>query len=679
MRKICIVVPDSADLFLDAGIGAHPLSLARLLAVKEGHEVAVLLADDFCSAEIGRLRAHFGSRRLRFVSISDIPAGPRTRIPPCEAAAVSNRVFNFLRNASFDVVHFQDRQANGFIPIQAKRTGLALSDTALVVSMHGSSAWVREGTREWRRRPFEESALDYCERYCCEHADLLIGSGEHLFRWAEAEGWALAPERRVLPRLFEPGSLVFPGAADADPSHLAFFGRLETRTGLELFCSAVSRLLKSGPASHGVRKVTFLGRPGYAGTDLTGKRPAMDFIREFMGRWLAAGAEVKVEAELGFSQALSFLRRSGAMAVLPYLQDDFPCSALGCLECGIPFLASSAGGIPEFVAGNVLFDPDVPSLVAALRDRAGAIGKAQSLYSRGKARQDWLSLHESPPPSAARPRPELNEPKVSICVPHHNRGKLLPQLLSSLEDIDYGDFEVIVVDAGSDCAESLRVFSEMERRYRDRGWRFSRGSRGGPGATRNSAASQARGDYLLFMDDDNLACPTMVSTFVRGMRTSGADCLACHYLAFRSEDPPKPGFTPAYVFAPVGPCLEAGMLENVFGDTNFCIRKEAFWAVGGFPTDGDSERGFEDWEFLARLSLQGFDQDVVPEALFFYRDLKGSVNKVSELQESRRCVMRAYATSGKVDLAQVLEGLLIPFHLHAGSLRAPPDTHPENS
>ncbi|WP_258924336.1 glycosyltransferase family 2 protein, partial [Klebsiella pneumoniae] len=54
-----------------------------------------------------------------------------------------------------------------------------------------------------------------------------------------------------------------------------------------------------------------------------------------------------------------------------------------------------------------------------------------------------------------------------------------------------------------------------------------------------------------------------------------------------------------------------------FGDANALIRKEVFEKVGGFTEDYGL--GHEDWEFFAKISLQGYKLQIVPEPLFWYR------------------------------------------------------------
>src|SRR5581483_10923551 len=97
--------------------------------------------------------------------------------------------------------------------------------------------------------------------------------------------------------------------------------------------------------------------------------------------------------------------------------------------------------------------------------------------------------------------------------------------LESLKAQDYSNFEVIVVDDGSTLPAAVAYLEELEPEFATRGWRILRQENRYPGAARNNAARHARGEYLLFMDDDNFAKPHEISRFVQVARRTGADLL----------------------------------------------------------------------------------------------------------------------------------------------------------
>ena len=100
----------------------------------------------------------------------------------------------------------------------------------------------------------------------------------------------------------------------------------------------------------------------------------------------------------------------------------------------------------------------------------------------------------------------------SIVIPTYNRLLLLQRALASVRRQSLSDFEIIVVDDGSTDATqewltsqggALRVLKQSNR---------------GPGAARNVGAREARGEYVVFLDSDDLWFPWTLDTFARAIQ-----------------------------------------------------------------------------------------------------------------------------------------------------------------
>ncbi|KAG8467726.1 hypothetical protein KFE25_006778 [Diacronema lutheri] len=320
---------------------------------------------------------------------------------------------------------------------------------------------------------------------------------------------------------------------------------------------------------------------------------------------------------------------------------------------------------------------------------------------------------------------------LSVCIASHDRGPLLRQAVASIHAqlgvhraaallrsavggrglLDGatpppadapGDVELLVVDDGSTDAQTVRVLAELEADAPDTdapdadapdadagldGYAPRRPSsaHGGRvrwpvrvhrlarnaylGAARNAAARLARGEWLLFIDDDNVAKPQMVAAFARAASHSGADVLTCVNHKWASADaPPQPSLRALLDGAgelreealdgwavdaaagsaeaargehwvPLGPCAELGAHANCYGDAHALIRRGALESVGGYTVDYGL--GLEDWELYARLALRADDERaasdgagaagdslplhhlVVPSPLYWYRLSRG--------------------------------------------------------
>ncbi|MCX6954347.1 MAG: glycosyltransferase family A protein, partial [Verrucomicrobia bacterium] len=93
-------------------------------------------------------------------------------------------------------------------------------------------------------------------------------------------------------------------------------------------------------------------------------------------------------------------------------------------------------------------------------------------------------------------------PLVSVVIPCFNSARWLPATLDSVLAQTWPRVEIIVVDDGS-RDDSLAV----ARRYASRGVRVESIANSGAAAARNHGLALARGDYLQFLDADDLLAP----------------------------------------------------------------------------------------------------------------------------------------------------------------------------
>jgi glycosyltransferase involved in cell wall biosynthesis/GT2 family glycosyltransferase len=260
---------------------------------------------------------------------------------------------------------------------------------------------------------------------------------------------------------------------------------------------------------------------------------------------------------------------------------------------------------------------------------AHAAGQA----SVSEVEQLWIERSAAP---VATLRAPATSPAVTICVPHREAPAFLPEMLRSLENQTNRDFTVVVVDDGSESEEARLVFESCERRYASRGWKFVGQSRQYPGAARNRAARESESEFLLFVDADDIARPTMVDRFLCAALRTGDDCLVAPHYGFR-DDPQRPS---ALLYEPPA-SLVGSMLDDMHGGSCIFTRREAFWSIGGFTELAGV--GYEDYEFHVRCNLEGLRWDVLPDFVFRYRmPQETNMSRSTSLFENRARVRRLY-------------------------------------
>lgn len=209
--------------------------------------------------------------------------------------------------------------------------------------------------------------------------------------------------------------------------------------------------------------------------------------------------------------------------------------------------------------------------------------------------RQWTITVEAAHGGGAPHRPPL----FSVIVPLFNKQETVRRTLASVVAQDLVDFEVIVVDDGSTDDSAAHAATIDDPRIR----RLSQPN-AGPAAARNQAAAAATGDWLAFIDADDIWMPDHLSTLARLIEASPSADVACTTSRQRREaDLPPIGRSrsPAAVakIAMVDYLVCAHRLS--LQTSCVAVRRAAFDAAGGF---GPYCPG-EDTEMWARLALAG--------------------------------------------------------------------------
>jgi glycosyltransferase involved in cell wall biosynthesis/GT2 family glycosyltransferase len=633
--SVCFVTGDIVGPIRNGGIGTSYYALARALA-RAGHDVTILYAYGSYSEQepVEHWVEVYAGYGIRFVPVP--PAdGPELR--GSHAVKAAYNVYRWLEDKDFDVVHFHEWRGIGFYSLLARSQGRCLQRSFVCVGVHSPSLWHKEGMHE-PVAGVDDIEIDFMERESVARADVAWFPSRHMQAWVTAHGWAV-PRRRFVRQYVIADEREPRVDRSTRPVHeLCFFGRLETRKGLDVFCDALDVLSARGTTPE---KVTLLGKVATVG--------GVD-SRQYLERRSAAWPiPLEIVDRLDRDAALRYLSGEGRLAVLPSRVDNLPLTVLECLWAGIPFVTSDAGGIPEMVAAA-----DRARTLSPLRgDRlADLLGQALRQGARPAAfatapratERTWVRWHEQHAGRAARvaglERTPRRVPLVSVCLIHRNRPAMLRQAIDSIRRQTYSNLEIVLVDDGSDQPEAIDMLTRLEREFRRRRFTLIRQPRRFPAAARNAAARAARGTYLLFMDDDNVAKPAEVATLVSASEHSGADVLTCFLDVFQAAAPPAEDREARFRWSFVGGSTAVGAFRNAFGDTNCLVKRRVYRALGGMTED--TTVGAEDWEFLARATLDGYRVEVLPEALVWYRQSPNGVNSTTPPAANHLRALRPY-------------------------------------
>ena len=662
--RVCIASFDFVGPVRNGGVGTAFTSLGEALAAA-GHEVTFLfLAGRWC--ENRTLEYWIEEYRKKGIKFVPMPESG-LRFETAWHVAKAYEAYLWLREQNFDVIHFSEWKGPGYFSLLAKHQGLAFDRTLLCVHTHGPTLWHKLSNGEYVTH-VDDVHMDYLECRSVQLAEVLVSPSQYLLRWMLERNWAL-PEKTFVQPYVRPATARKP-LSDADRCHqikeLVFFGRLEVRKGLVLFCDALDQLKDDPQLRHA--SLTFLGK-----ADKIGNRDSAAYLADRAKAWPWKWQLISDRDQVG---AMDYLQSSGRLAVLPSLVDNLPNTVLECLGAKVPFIASNAGGIPEMIAAADLEATCFPLHTRAFADKLrhvllNGIRPATPAWDSQENENTWVKWHENQ--LAAQPdllpgvslELSVSSPLVSVCMSHWNRPHYLKQALASIEAMDYPNYEVVLVDDGSTQPEALKLIEELTPEFARRGWQLLRNSENRfPGAARNLAVRHARGEYVMLMDDDNCAKPHELSTFMGVARKTGADILTCCLDTFTGTEAPHAELKPRSRWVFVGDDAATGAIRNCFGDTNSLIRRAVFLNLGGFHEDWGV--GHEDWEFFAKAVLRGYKLEVVPEALAWYRlnEAEQTVNRKTPLHRNHMANIRPYleavppALKNLVYLAQGQELLL---------------------
>ena len=198
-------------------------------------------------------------------------------------------------------------------------------------------------------------------------------------------------------------------------------------------------------------------------------------------------------------------------------------------------------------------------------------------------------------------------PLVSVVIPFYNTGSIASETFACLRCQSLQDWEALVVDDGSRDPESLELLTgitAMDARFRLVRHPENRGL----SATRNTGAKAARGQFIVFLDSDDLLDATTLEKWAWFLFTHPTYAAVNSWLIGfgGKKHVHTEGFYARHYFLKHNRCSAIAM-----------IRRDAFLETGG--DDETIRTGSEDWDFWVRLGNGGRWGHTLREPLTWYR------------------------------------------------------------
>ncbi|MGM0574767.1 MAG: glycosyltransferase family 2 protein [Myxococcota bacterium] len=136
---------------------------------------------------------------------------------------------------------------------------------------------------------------------------------------------------------------------------------------------------------------------------------------------------------------------------------------------------------------------------------------------------------------ASAERDDIRPGWVSVVMPAYDRAARLPASVASCLEQTWDRVEVVVVDDGS-TDETPGVLAGLQERWGDERLRWVRQDNQGACVARNTGMDLARGEFLQFLDSDDVLAPVKFERQVDALRRSGAEVAVCDFRYVREGD-----------------------------------------------------------------------------------------------------------------------------------------------
>lgn len=185
--------------------------------------------------------------------------------------------------------------------------------------------------------------------------------------------------------------------------------------------------------------------------------------------------------------------------------------------------------------------------------------------------------------------------KISVVIPTYNRASLIGETILSALGQSLVEKEIIVVDDGSsdDTSEVVKEFGDQII--------YIRQPNSGPARARNIGIRMAKGQYIAFLDSDDLWLPDKLELQVQTFQHSPQlGLIFTDVMWFSGREVMVPSLKEKYQLH-TGHVYEKLLFDNWIATSSVLVKKECLDQVGGF--DEDPQIMFvEDWNLWIRLA-----------------------------------------------------------------------------
>jgi glycosyltransferase involved in cell wall biosynthesis len=219
-------------------------------------------------------------------------------------------------------------------------------------------------------------------------------------------------------------------------------------------------------------------------------------------------------------------------------------------------------------------------------------------------------------------------PFFSVIIPAYNRLPYLMEALDSVRQQIFTDYEVIVVDDGSTDGTEIAILEMLNSGKSERKFKYLRQENAGPGAARNFGARNAKGEYLAFLDSDDLWFPWTLEVCHQVILKSKFPSILSAKLVEFSQKVELGAISKGVVeFESFADYLQSAAGGFYVGAGMLFIKKLCFEGSGGFT---EKKINLEDHDLVLKCGNSPGFAAITSPATLAWRRHQGSLTKIDK-------------------------------------------------
>lgn len=225
-------------------------------------------------------------------------------------------------------------------------------------------------------------------------------------------------------------------------------------------------------------------------------------------------------------------------------------------------------------------------------------------------------------------------PFFSIVMPCYNGEKTLPATLDSVCAQTFKDFEVVIVNDGSTDSSPQIIESYAGRLP----LKIVTQKNSGLGAARNAGISHSSGEFVAFLDADDLWLDAKLQrVFELISKLNGEVDVICHY-----ENMQREGVSLRVLkHGPYTNYLDLLLKGNTLSPSATCVRRSMLNGVGLFSLDAKGH-GAEDWDLWLKLAKNNARIRYIQEVLGIYVLYGSNMSELPDFHKKCRYVFESH-------------------------------------